>query len=106
MKDGLKDYKFVAFSERWYRPDKIEGVRRMDSVAPTEKEIRAYKRYLKDIGADPKTIVKHMQETGKKTVITDYINSGKGVTSFLEVMANYADDEGILKEFADKKASK
>lgn len=101
MKDGLKDYKFVAFSERWYRPDKIEGVRRMDSVAPTEKEIRAYKRYLKDIGADPKTIVKHMQETGKKTVITDYINSGKGVTSFLEVMANYADDEGILKEFSE-----
>lgn len=101
MKDGLESYKFVAFSERWYRPDKIEGVKRMDTVAPTEKEINAYKRYLKDVGADPKTIVKHMKETGKKTVITDYINSGKGVTSFLEIMANYADDEGILKEFSE-----
>ena len=100
MKDGLEAYKFVAFSERWYRPDKTEGVKRMDTVAPTEKEIRAYRKYLTDIKADPKTIVEHMSETGKKTVITDYINSGKGATSFLEIMSDFADHMGILEEFS------
>ncbi|MBE7712208.1 MAG: hypothetical protein E7Z87_00515 [Cyanobacteria bacterium SIG26] len=100
MKDGINDYKFVAFSERWYWPDKVEGVRRRASEAPTDKEIRAYRRYLKDVGADPITMVANMKKTGQKTVITDYINSGKGATSFLEVLADYADDLGILEEFS------
>ena len=40
-----------------------------------------------------------MKETGKKTVITDYIDTGKGVTSFLDVLSHYAEDLGILEEF-------
>ena len=100
MKDGIEDYKFVAFSKYWYRPDWREGVRRIDKDAPTEKEIVQYRKYLKRIQADPMTIVKHMRETGQKTVITDYICTGKGATSFLEVMGNYADELGILEEFS------
>lgn len=100
MNGGIDDYKFVAFSKYWYRPDYREGVRRLDNSAPTEKETIAYRRYLHRIQADPYSIVKHMQETGHKTIITDYICSGKGCTSFLEIMGEYADDLGILEEFS------
>ena len=100
MKDGIDDYKFVAFSKNWYRPDSNLGIRRLDSIAPTEKEEIAYRKYLKRIKADPQTIVDTMEKTGKKTVITDYICSGKGCTSFLEILSKYADDLGILDKFA------
>ncbi len=42
-----------------------------------------------------------MKKTGKKTVITDYIFTGKGATSFLDVMSKYAEDLGILEEFCN-----
>ncbi len=100
MKDGIDDYKFVAFSKFWHRPDPKEGMIRMNSVAPTEKEEAAYRKYLKRIKADPQTIVDNMEKTGKKTVITDYICSGKGACSFLDIMSRYADDLGILDKFA------
>ncbi len=100
MKDGIDDYKFVAFSKFWHRPDPVEGMRRMDSVAPTAKEETAYRKYLKRIKADPQTIVNNMAKTGKKTVITDYICSGKGACSFLEMLGRYAKDLGILEEFS------
>ncbi|MBO5385141.1 hypothetical protein J6A64_02400 [bacterium] len=100
MNGGINDYKFVAFSKYWYRPDYREGVKRYEDKGPTEKEVIAYRKYLQRIQADPYTIVKHHLETGKKTVITDYICSGKGCTSFLEVMGDYADDLGILEEFS------
>lgn len=99
MKDGIDDYKFVAFSKYWYRPDPIEGIVKLDNQAPTPKEEAAYRKYLKRIKADPQTIVEHMHKTGKKTVITDYIFSGKGVSSFLDIMSKYAQDLGILEEF-------
>lgn len=102
MKDGIdpKNYKFVAFSKYWYLPDKTEGMVRKDNLAPTKEEITAYRKYLKRAKADPKTIVDNFEKTGKKTVLTDYISTGKGVTSFLEVMSNYADDMGILEKFS------
>ncbi|MBD5403238.1 hypothetical protein HDR58_10660 [bacterium] len=102
MKDGIDDYKFVAFSKNWYAPDIFtREISRKDKLAPTPKEEAAYRKYLKRIKADPQTIVDHMKETGKKTVITDYIDTGKGVTSFLDVMSKYAEDLGILEEFCN-----
>jgi hypothetical protein len=103
MKDGIDDYKFVAFSRNWYREDitNHNEIVRVDSIAPTPKEELAYRRYLKRIKADPQTIVDHMKETGKKTVITDFVDTGKGMTSFLDIMSRYADDLGILKDFAN-----
>lgn len=100
MQDGIDDYKFVAFSKYWYRPDREEGIKRINHAAPTEKEITAYRKYLKRIKADPQTIVDNMEKTGKRTVITDYICSGKGASSFLEVLSEYAKDLGILDKFA------
>ena len=100
MKDGIQDYKFIAFSKAWYRPDS-GGAVRMDSKAPTEEEVAAYRKYLKRIQADPQSIVENMEKTGKKTVITDYICSGKGACSFLEILADYANDLGILDKFAN-----
>lgn len=100
MENGIKDYKFVAFSGFWHRPDAREGIVKMASAAPNEKEVAAYRKYLDRLKVDPKTIVDHMEQTGQKTVITDYICSGKGACSFLDVMANYADDLGILEKFS------
>jgi hypothetical protein len=76
MKDGIDDYKFVAFSKNWFDEDKKEGVKRNIHNEPTPEEKNAYFKYLKRIKADPKSIVEHMNETGKKTVITDYIDTG------------------------------
>lgn len=102
MKDGINNYTFTAFSKNWYRYDRSEdSLIRLDDLAPTPKEEAAYRKYLKRIKADPQTIVDHMQKTGKKTVITDYIFSSKGITSFLDVMSKYAEDLGILKEFCN-----
>lgn len=100
MKDGINNYNFVAFSKYWFRPDYKEGVKIISNATPTEKEEAAYRKYLKRIKSDPKTIVDNFEKTGKKTVITDYICTGKGVCSFLDVMSRYADDLGILEKFA------
>lgn len=99
MKDGIDDYKFVAFSKYWFR-NSSDGLVRMDRFAPTEEEKKAYKRYLKSIQADPKHIVDVHQKTGKKIVITDYINTGKGACSFLDLMSEIAEEEGVLEQFA------
>ena len=99
MDGGIDNYKFVAFSKFWYRNQYGEIIR-MDSCAPTTEEEKAYRRYLKSIQCDPKHIVDVARKTGKKVVITDYINTGKGVTSFLDLMSRYAEKEGVLEEFA------
>ncbi len=100
MKDGIDGYDFVAFSKYWYRPDPIDGVKLIPSMAPTEKEIKSYRKYLDRVQADPKSIVAFHEATGKKTIITDFIATGKGAASFLDVMGHYAKDEGILEKFA------
>ena len=100
MKDGIPDYKFAAFSKSWYIPRRTGGVLRIDSDAPTEKEVTAYRKYLKRIQVDPALMVNKMKETGKKTVITDYIYSGKGACSFLEILGDIAKEQGVLEDFA------
>ena len=100
MKDGIPDYKFVAFSGYWYHQNSKNGAKRMDKEAPTKEEELAYRNYLEKIGATPKAIVDTMKKEGKKTVITDYVCSGKGFCSFLDIMSRFAKDEGILEEFS------
>ena len=100
MKDGLDNYKFVAFSENWYRKTPSELVKMGENFQPTKEEKKAYKKYLKNIQCDPKHIVEVAQKTGKRIVITDYINTGKGVTSFLDLMSEFAEQDGILEKFA------
>lgn len=98
MKDGIEDYTFVAFSGAWFRKGPWKLLRE-DSKAPSEAELKAYKKYLKKINADPASFVKMAQEAGTQVVITDYVCTGKGMTSYLEVMADYAEEQGILEEF-------
>lgn len=101
MKDGLEDYKFIAFSENWYRRDSYDNLVKVKMAEPTEEEKKAYKRYLKSMRATPKHIVDVCNKTGKKIVITDYISSGKGACSFLDLMSEFAEEDGILEEFAN-----
>ena len=100
MKDGIPEYKFVAFSGYWFYPGPHHTTRRLDKEAPTKEEEAAYRKYLDRVGVNPQTIVDTMQKTGKKTVITDYICSGKGACSFLDIMSRYANDLGILEDFS------
>lgn len=102
MKDGIGTYKFIPFSQNWYRWDNNEGMRRINIAAPSEKEEEAYFKFLRHKNIDPKTIVKKHKEEGKKTVITDYIQSSKGITSFLDVMSRFAVKQNVsLKDFAE-----
>ena len=98
MKNGIEDYKFVAFSGAWYRKGAWKLLRE-DKNAPTQEELSCYKKYLKNIQADPASIVKLAKDSNTQVVITDYVCTGKGMTSFLEVMADYADEQGVLDEF-------
>ena len=100
MKDGIDDYKFVAFSGYWYRPIGHNQVKIIKSDAPTAEEETVYREYLDRIGVTPQKIVDTMKNEGKKTVITDYICTGKGACSFLDILSRYADDLGILEDFA------
>lgn len=100
MKDGIDGYKMAAFSGRWYKPSGNGNVDRMDIAAPKEDEIKAYRKYLKNKQLDPKSIVNKFEKNGKKTIITDYVCTGKGFTSFLEVMSDYAADQKVLEKFS------
>lgn len=102
MKDGIERYTFVPFSQNWYRWDENEGMRRLNFIAPTEKEEEAYFRFLKHKKVDPLTLVQKYKETGKKIVITDYIQSSKGITSFLDVLSRFAVQQNVpLKDLAE-----
>ena len=100
MKDGIDGYKMAAFSGRWYQPSGNGNVDRRNIAAPTEEEIVAYRKYLKNKRLDPKSIVNEFEKNGRKTIITDYVCTGKGFTSFLEVMADYAADQKVLERFS------
>ena len=100
MDNGIKDYKFAAFSSFWYRKHPVEVLKPIEKELPTPKEEAAYKRYLKRIQADPATIVENMKKTGKRTVLTDYIHTGRGLSSFLSMLSKFADEQGILEDFS------
>ena len=101
MKDGLETYKFVAFSKYWYIPDKEDGARKVERMAPTKEEEAVYKKYLKSIQADPKGIIEVAEKAGKKVIITDYVCTGKGMCSFLDLLGRYAEEQGVLEKFAN-----
>lgn len=101
LENGIQDYKFAAFSGYWYRPIGDNSVKLIPSDAPTEEEETAYRKYLDRIGVTPQKIVETMKNEGKKTVITDYICTGKGACSFLDILSRYADEQGILEDFAN-----
>ena len=101
MKNGIDDYNFIAFSGYWFYPHPVDGVRLIEGAQPTAEETAAYRRYLVSKQADPASLVKTFNETGKKTVLTDYIDTGKGVSSFLDLMAKFAKDQGVIHEFPD-----
>lgn len=99
MKDGIKDFTFIAFSGYWFYPHYIDGIRYIEGAAPTPEETAAYRRYLISQQADPASIIKRAQNAGKRAIITDYIDTGKGFSSFLDLMAKFAKDQGVINEF-------
>lgn len=100
MKDGIDGYDFAAFSGNWFRRDPKWGIIPVKSAMPTEKEYKAYTRYLKQKGLDPLSIVKDAEKTGKRTIYTDYVQTGRGVSSFLDIMSRFAEEQGVLEKFS------
>ena len=106
MKDGINTYDFCAFSSNWYERNGNGGgpiQTFVESRYPTEEEQKAFKEYIArpEVNCSPKTIVKAAKETGKPVIITDYIHSGCGLASFLDILSKFAEEEGILEEFAN-----
>ncbi len=100
MKDGIDSYDFAAFSGNWFKRDPEFGITPVKAAMPTEREYKAYKRYLKQKGLDPLSIVKNTEKTGKRTIFTDYIQTGRGVSSFLDIMSRIAKEQGVLEQFS------
>lgn len=100
MKDGIDGYDFAAFSGNWFRRDPKWGIIPVKSAMPTEKEYKAYTRYLKQKGLDPLSIVKDAEKTGKRIIYTDYVQTGRGVSSFLDIMSRFAEEQGVLEKFS------
>ena len=104
MKDGIEDYALAAFSSNWFYRDQMglgPKLYRDEKKQPTEKEISAYKQYMKRIKCDPVSLVRRSQKSGLPIIITDYIHSGAGLTSYLDLMSRFADDMGVLDDFAN-----
>ena len=103
MKGGIQDYTFTAFSSNCYHRNGCgvgDKLFRDDMKEPTIEQAYAYKKYLKRINCTPTDLVESAQKTGKPVIITDYIHSGSGVTSWLDLMSKYAKDDGVLDDFA------
>lgn len=100
MKDGIDGYDFAAFSGNWFRRDPEWGIIPVKTAMPTEKEYKAYTRYLKQKGLDPLSIVKDAEKTGKRVIYTDYVQTGRGVSSFLDIMSRFAEEQGVLEKFS------
>lgn len=100
MKDGIDGYDFAAFSGNWFKKDPEHGLIPLKTAMPSEKEYKAYKKYLKQKGMDPLTIVQNMEKEGKRTIFTDYVQTGRGVSSFLDIMSRFAEEQGVLEKFS------
>lgn len=103
MNGGIENYSFAAFSSNWYHrngygvgPKQFKDEHKM----PTEKEYKAYKKYMKSIKCDPVSIINAAKKTGKPVIITDYIHSGCGLASYLDLLSQMAEEAGVLDEFA------
>jgi len=102
MKDGIEDYDFAAFSSNWYSRRGLSDKQflKKDKL-PTQEERIAYRNYLERVNCTPQNIVDAAKKTGKPVIITDYIHSGCGLASFLDILAQFAKEDGILEEFAN-----
>jgi len=102
MKDGIEEYSFNAFSSNWYDRDKGglgPNLTYKEESSPTYTEYACYREYMARQKTDPLTIIRRAQRTGKPAIITDYIHSGCGLTSYLDLASKYAKDEGVLNDF-------
>ncbi|MBR1776677.1 hypothetical protein IJ750_06375 [bacterium] len=104
MKDGIPGYKFVAFSGSWFYYNPLSGgysgMHKNKTYVPSPEQIKAYRKYLSDCGVDPKSLVENYEKTGKPTILTDYISSGKGVTSFLDLLSEWSEELGLTERLS------
>lgn len=56
---------------------------------PNESQINAYRQYLTENNLDPTSIIK-ANKNNRKTVFVEYIQSGRGLISFLSILLNWA----------------
>jgi hypothetical protein len=84
-------YQTVAFSGRWYQlqPHLLKPTA---VSAPDEKQILAYRHYLKNLNFTPETIIQHERLYQRKTVLIDYLRTGLSLYSFVSFILNWAEE--------------
>lgn len=68
---------------------------------PHEESITNYREYLRSIHMSPREIIERFKDEKARTVIMDYAQTMKGLKSFLSLLRNWAQEEGLedkLKE--------
>ncbi|MDD3012582.1 MAG: hypothetical protein PHC34_02640, partial [Candidatus Gastranaerophilales bacterium] len=98
---GINDYKFVAFSQGKILHSINSDHWQICKKNPTERQLDCYREYLKISGMDPETIINKARD-GKKTVIIDFCDSGKGMNAFLEILRDWSLE---LNNYEDLKKS-
>lgn len=62
---------------------------------PTDEEQNNYRLFLQSHGLDPENILSRYENSGRQTVILDYINSGCGIASFLYFLRKWAKEKNV-----------
>jgi len=78
----------------WKNYEAGQTLRKFSDRAPTGPQLAAYRKYLARIGFHPRAIV----QAEHPTVIVDYVQRGGGLRSFLDVLFDWAQDEGFSKD--------
>lgn len=105
-KDGIENYTPAAFSGGWfYQVPDTEKLQRIEAQAPNKEQTKAYRDYLTKLNLDPEMIVKQNKQTGKKVVIVDFLDTGKGVHSFIDFLQSWADEKKLDKNSFKKALS-
>jgi hypothetical protein len=68
---------------------------------PTHDQVMSYRGQLTRLGVTPEKIVDRFESTGLKTVVADYMCTGESVASFMEIMTDWAHEEGLAKAFRE-----
>ena len=86
------NFQYCAFSGCFY--DLKNNQYQHSETTPSVEQIHAYRDYLTKNKLDPQYIIK-AHKNGQKTIFVEYIQSGRGLISFLSILLNWANELNI-----------
>jgi hypothetical protein len=98
-------FTFIPFSGYFFAAEKDPMApgsiifKKKEKDFPSEHKIKSYRAYLASIGFfSPRTIIDEYVQNKKYSVIVEYTQSGKGLFSFLSIIRDWAQEEGLSQE--------